>query len=1080
MKAELQTWRSQTKTPSSQAVIASKFRFGGRSILLTGLALMLLVFISAESRAQSALDGFDPGANYPVNVLAVQADDKILVGGDFTSLGGGGFGTTGRNFIGRLNADGTLDTSFHPGANGAVYALAVQADGKILVGGNFTTLGGGGPGGGTGTTTRRYIGRLHPDGTLDATFNPGANDTVYALAVQGDGKILVAGNFTGLGGGAGMTTRNYIGRLHPDGTLDATFNPGANDPVGALAVQGDGKILLAGGFTTLGGGGTGTSTRNYIGRLNPNGSLDASFNPGANSAVLALTLQGDGKILVGGYFTGLGGGTGTTARNYIGRLNPNGTLDSSFDPGANAPVYALAVQLDGGILVGGGFNALGGGGSGTTTRNYIGRLKPNGSLDLGFNPGANFGVVALAVQAHGRILVGGSFTALGGGTGTTTRNYIGRLNPDGSLDTNFDHGANFGVLALALQGDGKILVGGYFTVLGGSTGISTRNYIGRLNANSTLDPSFDPGANNGVTALAAQGDGKILVAGNFTGLGGGTGTTTRNRLGRLNPDGSLDSSFDPGVGGDVYALALQADGKILVGGLFNTLGGGGTGTTTRNYIGRLHANGTLDTSFNPGANGRVRTLALQADGRILVGGDFNTLGGGGFGTATRNHIGRLNPDGSLDSSFNPGVNHPEGEVYVLAVQTDGKILVGGNFTGLGGGTGDTTRRSLGRVHPDGTVDTSFDPGANDRIWSLALQTDGKILVGGEFTTLGGGGTGTTTRSRIGRLHPDGSLDSSFDPGADRRVFALAVQADGKIFAAGDFDTLGGGHSGHTPRGRIGRLTNPDAAVQDLMVDPNDTTVTWNRYGASPEVGRVTFELSTDAINYTALPNPNRIVGGWQLTGQGLPTGQNIFVRARGFYSAGMSDSSGSIAETVRNVFIPAPLVVLTSVLSRKTHGGTPFEINLPLAGSPGIECRSGGASGAHTMVFIFAHPLTSVGGASVTSGIGNVSSSAIGADAHQYVVNLTGVANAQEITVSLSDVTDSLGNHSPSEQGTMGVLVGDTIANRVVNSSDIGQTKAQSGQPVTASNFRTDVNANGVINSSDISLVKSNSGTSLP
>jgi hypothetical protein len=178
-----------------------------------------------------------------------------------------------------------------------------------------------------------------------------------------------------------------------------------------------------------------------------------------------------------------------------------------------------------------------------------------------------------------------------------------------------------------------------------------------------------------------------------------------------------------------------------------------------------------------------------------------------------------------------------------------------------------------------------------------------------------------------------------------------------------------------------------------------------------------------------------------------------------------------------DTLVPVPLV---SVVSRKTHAGTPFDIDLPLTDSPGIECRSGGVAGDYTLIFTFTNPLTSVGGASVTSGTGSVSSSAIGADAHEYVVNLTGIANAQEITVTLTDVNDSLSNHSPSLQSTMGLLLGDTSASRIVNASDIGQTKAQSGQAVTASNFRTDVNANGSINASDVSLVKARSGTAIP
>ena len=208
----------------------------------------------------------------------------------------------------------------------------------------------------------------------------------------------------------------------------------------------------------------------------------------------------------------------------------------------------------------------------------------------------------------------------------------------------------------------------------------TQGQFDPVDAQSALD-GFDPGANGTVTAIAVQADGKILVGGGFTTLGGGgTGTTTRNRIGRLNPDGSLDTSFDPGANDSVWTLAVQTDGKILVGGAFTTLGGGGMGTATRNRIGRLNADGSLDETFNPGANGYVNALAVQADGKILVGGGFTTLGGGGTGMTTRNRIGRLNSDGSLDTSFNPWVND---SVWTLAVQADGKILVGGAFITLG-------------------------------------------------------------------------------------------------------------------------------------------------------------------------------------------------------------------------------------------------------------------------------------------------------------------------------------------------------------------------------------------------------------
>jgi uncharacterized delta-60 repeat protein len=187
------------------------------------------------------------------------------------------------------------------------------------------------------------------------SFDPNANNDVFAVAVQADGKILVGGVFTSVGG----QTRNNIARVNPDGSLDASFDPNANFFVEALAVQVDGKILVGGLFTSIGG-----QTRNGIARLDPDGSLDASFDPNANSSVLAVAVQADGKVLIGGAFFSIGGQT----RNHIARLNPDGSPDS-FDPNANAIVHAIAVQPDGKILVGGAFQFIGG-----QPRNRIARL----------------------------------------------------------------------------------------------------------------------------------------------------------------------------------------------------------------------------------------------------------------------------------------------------------------------------------------------------------------------------------------------------------------------------------------------------------------------------------------------------------------------------------------------------------------------------------------------------------------------------------------------------------------------------------------------------------------------------------
>ena len=874
--------------------------------------------ICGSARAQSALDGFDPGADNSVKTLLVQPDGKILVGGDFTMLGGGGTGATARNRIGRLNADGSLDAGFNPGSNGTVATLALQPDGKILVGGNFTGLGGG-----TGATTRNNIGRLNSDGSVDPSFNPGTTGYtgVYGMIVQPDGKILVCGVFTGIGGGTGTTPRSSLARLNSDGSVDNTFNPGVVGRPGyyvaqiyGMALQADGKIVVGGRFKGLGGG-TGATPRENIGRLNPDGSVDAGFDPGVNNFVFSLAVQPDGKILVAGsFFTMGGGGEGLTTRQGIGRLNANGTLDNGFDPGTNnEAVWPLALQPDGKILIGGSFTGIGGG-TGTTPRSKLGRINADGSIDLAFNPGANGTyndyVLAFATQPDGKILVGGQFTGLGGGTGTTTRNRIGRLNADGSVEDDFNPGAaGNAIYALAIQPDQKILVGGDFTGLGGGTGTTLRSNLGRLNADGSLDTLFNPGASGVVSAIAVQPDGKIIVGGTF----GILGSQEEYNLGRLNADGSADLTFAIWTNGQVNAIAIQPDGKILVGGLFSTVHdeNGGPVDYPRNRIVRINANGSVDTSFDPGVAGvGVYTLAVQPDGKILVGGQFTGLGGG-TGATPRSYMGRLNLDGTVDMLFNPGANS---YVHAFSVQPDGKIVVGGIFNRLGGGTGTTVRNRIGRINADGTLDTLFDPGANINVYSTVLQADGKILVAGYFTALGGG-TGTQTpRSKIGRINPDGSIDLAFDPGANNTIFAMALQGDGKMLFGGYFTTLGGGGIGTATRNRIGRVSNPDAALQSLTVAGSGSVVTWSRGGAAPDPARVTLEVSVDSTTYTTVGHATRVAGGWQLSGLSLPT-RNMFIRARGYYGSGYSNGSGSIVESIRNAWLPCTFALSSSSAS---------------------------------------------------------------------------------------------------------------------------------------------------------------------
>jgi len=200
---------------------------------------------------------------------------------------------------------------------------------------------------------------------------------------------------------------------------------------------------------------------------------------------------------------------------------------------------------------------------------------------------------------------------------------------------------------------------------------------------------------------------------------------------------------------------------------------------------------------------------------------------------------------------------------------------------------------------------SFDPNANSFVYSIVVQADGKILAGGNFSSIGG-----QTRNRIARLDATTGLADSFDPNANSLVYSIAVQADGKILAGGGFGSIGG-----QTRNHFARLSNDTAALQNLAV--THTSVTWTLGGSSSQFTRVTFEYSTDNVNYTALGNGTASGSKWTLTGQSFPSGQNFYIRARGYYRNGYRNSSESITESVRNAF-PTILVTVQTTPAGRT------------------------------------------------------------------------------------------------------------------------------------------------------------------
>jgi len=572
------------------------------------------------------------------------------------------------------------------------------------------------------------------------------NDRVRFFFEQPDGKFLIGGHFTSFG----LNTTNKIARLNSDGTYDNTFVGGfdpsnSNKVVINIDQQSDGKILVAGNFTSFDNGIT-TNTNNYICRLNTDGTFDTTFlpvlnNTGFDNTTQYVEVQNDGKILVGGWFDNYDDGSGLVLANRLIRLNSDGSVDSTFNTGTgfinntegdNGRVFQTKTQLDGKIIVVGQFDEY----DGLPAKGII-RLNSDGSRDTTFNMGTGFDGNPLDGYGYylarwinlypdGKMLISGHFEYYDGQPASK----LIRLNSDGSVDTTFTSlgfGPNYfddRAIQTQIQPDGKIIVGGFFETY------DSQSYekLIRLNSDGTIDTSFYVGSgfNDYVLATYITSDYRLLVGGQFTNY---KGIFIQEYITELNLTPQIDTIYSSPIftdcpncveqttsllagrifpsemngGIDDIALSMreQPDGKILIGGWFGDYNGDSV-----NSIIRINPDGTLDPTFqNVGLlNDAAYGIDLQSDGKILVGGWFDDYDS----QPIVNGFARLNTDGTLDTTFlgNTGftVNSQQYANNVIKVLPDDKILVGGGFVNYN----NMDYRGVMKFNQDGSVDTTFN------------------------------------------------------------------------------------------------------------------------------------------------------------------------------------------------------------------------------------------------------------------------------------------------------------------------------------------------------------------------------------
>ena len=683
----------------------------------------------------------------------------------------------------------------------------------------------------------RNIKQHRMDGVLDPSFNPGSglNERGRAVALQADGQAIVGGAFTSVDGYG----RNRIVRFNMDGSVDTSFDPGEgfDGEVLAVCIQPDGKVLVGGKFQTY----DNVSCKG-LARLNSDGSIDDSFNIGQavhsdeDGSVHSIALQpSDGKIVVGGIFSRYN----SNSAKCLVRIHADGSYDGSCDTTIGVSGYVNTVKIqpvDHKILIGGSFSAYNNQGS-----NNVARVLPGGGFDSTFDVGrgANKEIFALSIYDDGKVFIGGNFSDVN----KVQRQGVARLHSGGSVDMSFaiingEGVPSWIIYSSDIDSQGRVIAGGNLRAYNSQQG--ARAAFARLLDNGSVDyANYSPEdlpQHSYVYGIAIRPDDRALVTGAFD----EAGTAGTENIAKVDPNtGMIDPTFDVGNGANstVRSLIKTSDGNVMIGGSFSEVK-----ETYRGRVAVLSPTGDLQ-SFNPNISwGSVYAIAEQPDGKFVVGGSFRRVNG-----VWVYRIARLNSDGSRDTGFDVGSGF-NGTVRSVAVSDDGKILVGGHFTSYNG----VSARSVVLLNPDGSRDTSVSA-TDNTVYHVMFLPSGKMLYAGSMS------------GKIKVLNADGSTDNTFVPASiNGTVRSVALKQDGKLVIGGYFTNIDGSSclrsAGLTQAGALDGTFNAsngaDDSVYKIIAIPDGGAAAFGQfenYGGVSREGIV--RLNPDGSNDGGFTNP---------------------------------------------------------------------------------------------------------------------------------------------------------------------------------------------------------------------------------